>query len=257
MSNSYFHKEIKTILVDDEDIALHRFRKALDAYPFIKIIGEANDGRSAIELINKMRPDLVFLDIQMPEYSGLEILNHLSILPIIVFVTAYEEYAVKAFEKNSLDYLLKPVEEERLAITIDRIREKSNNGNDTISQIKHLLAEAQAQKSISTIPVKVGNKINLIHVPDIYYFEARDKYVYIHTKDQEYLIDHPLSFLIQRLPDAFIRVHRTYIVNKIQIKEIHKYFKGGYLFIMNNTGETKIKTANSYSADIKNKLLIP
>jgi len=257
MLKSSYLKEIKTILIDDEDIALHRFRKALAAYPFIKIIGEAKDGKSAVSLINELQPDLIFLDIQMPEYSGLEVLNHLDTLPIVVFVTAYEEYAVKAFEKNSLDYLLKPVEEERLAVTIERIMERSTNGNDTMLQIKQLLAEARAPKHITTIPVKVATKINLVHVPDIYYFEARDKYVYIHTRDKEHLIDHSLGFLMERLPEVFIRVHRTYIVNKLQIREIHKYFKGGYLFIMDNTSETKIKTANSYNADIKKKLLIP
>ena len=138
MSNLSFQKEIRTILVDDEDIALHRFKHVLEAYPFIKIIAEAKDGKSAVELINALKPDLVFLDIQMPEYTGFEVLNHLEKMPVIVFVSAYEEYAIRAFEKNSLDYLLKPVEEDRLAITIDRILQKEASESDTLFKIRQL-----------------------------------------------------------------------------------------------------------------------
>src|SRR5678816_941504 len=105
MSNSYSPKIIRTVLVDDEDIALHRIRKSLEAYPFIQIVGEAKAGDAAISLINELQPDLAFIDIQMPRLTGLEVLGYLHKMPMIVFVTAYEEYAVKAFEKNSLDYL--------------------------------------------------------------------------------------------------------------------------------------------------------
>lgn len=121
MSNLLYQEEIKTLLVDDEEIAIHRLKKALSAYPQLKIVAEVKDGKSAIAFINSQRPDLVFLDIQMPEFNGFEVLNHLTYMPLIVFVTAYEEYAIKAFEKNSLDYLLKPVEADRLSITIKRI----------------------------------------------------------------------------------------------------------------------------------------
>lgn len=255
MSRLSSRKEIRTILVDDEDIALHRFRKVLDAYPFIKVIGEAKDGKSAIELINTLKPELVFLDIQMPECTGFEVLSRLDPLPMVVFVTAYEEYAIKAFEKDSLDYLLKPVEEERLAITIERILKKDPEGGEAIAKIRQLLQETQQQPDISTIPVKVGNKISLIPIADIYYFESKEKYVFIHTRDKEYLIDYPLNFLEERLPQLFLRVNRSYIVNRFRIKEIHKYFKGTFIFIMNDSGGTKIKTGSSYTAQIKNQLL--
>ena len=109
MSTSLSHEEIKTLLVDDEEVAIHRLKKLLGAYPYVNIIGESKDGRSAVDLINSQRPDLVFLDIQMPGSNGFEVLDQLLYTPLVVFTTAYEEYAVKAFEKNSLDYLLKPV----------------------------------------------------------------------------------------------------------------------------------------------------
>ncbi|WP_159469943.1 LytTR family DNA-binding domain-containing protein [Dyadobacter sp. 3J3] len=249
-------KEIRTLLVDDEDIALYRIKKALESYPQIKIIGEAKDGKTAVRLINDLRPDLVFLDIQMPEMNGFEVLNCLDYLPLIVFVTAYEEYAIKAFEKNSLDYLLKPVADDRLGITIKRVFESKTGEADVIQKIKMLINENRPKDAITTIPVKSGNKIILIHVSDICFFEAKDKYVYIHTHESEKLIDYPLGYLQERLPEEFLRVHRGFIVNKLKIREIHKYFKGTYILVMNDIKESKIKSAYTYSEEIRAKLLL-
>ena len=256
MSSLFSQKIIRTVLVDDEDIALHRLRKALEAYTQIHIVGEAKAGKAAVALINALQPDLVFLDIQIPELSGLEVLNHLHTIPMVVFVTAYEEYAVKAFEKNSLDYLLKPVDDARLTVTIQRIMEKNTSGTDLLSKIQGML-EIPEKKTITTIPVKIGNKISLVYRQDIYFFEARDKYVLIHTADNEYLIDYSLTYLQERLGTEFIRIHRSYVINKAKIKEIHKYFKGTYIFVMNNAGCTKIKTSVSYTEVIKRELLVP
>jgi len=259
MQASAYPKEISTLLVDDEDIALQRLGKALSAYPAIRIIAEAKNGRSAVELINTLQPELIFLDIQMPGFNGFEVLNQLVYTPIIVFVTAYEEYAIKAFEKNSLDYLLKPVETTRLAITIKRILDKGTTANDALQKIQQLIQDTRApQEKISTIPVKLGSKITLVHVTDVVFFEAKDKYVYINTNaGDEQLIEYPLSYLQERLPAAFIRVHRGFIINKLKIKEIHKYFKGTYVIVMDDAKNTRIKTAYSYSEAIKTKLLLP
>ncbi|GLU51352.1 LytR/AlgR family response regulator transcription factor [Dyadobacter frigoris] len=256
MSGLLSQKEIRTLLVDDEDIAVYRLKKTLEAYPQIKIIGEAKDGKTAVRLINDQRPDLVFLDIQMPEINGFEVLNYLDYLPLIVFVTAYEEYAIKAFEKNSLDYLLKPVEDERLAITIKRVLESDTGGDDILQKIKMLITENKPKDIITTIPVKTGNKITLIHVSDICFFEAKDKYVYIHTHEGEKLVDYPLGYLQERLPEQFLRVHRGFIINKLKIREIHKYFKGTYILVMNDPKSSKIKSAYSYSEEIRAKLLL-
>jgi two-component system LytT family response regulator len=246
---------MKTILVDDEKVAIHRLKQSLANYPSIQIMGEATNGAEAVLLINAMHPDLVFLDIQMPGLNGFEVLDQLEYTPMIVFVTAYEEYAVKAFEKNSLDYLLKPVEHERLSITLKRIMENENQ-KDTISRIKQFIAES-SNKYITTIPVRLGNKINLVPIGEIYFFEATDKYISIHTKDEVKLIDYSLTYLQDRLPDEFIRIHRTFIINTLKIKEIHKYFKGTYLLVMADQKSTKIKAAYSYSKAIREKLLLP
>ena len=257
MSTSLSHEEIKTLLVDDEEVAIHRLKKLLGAYPHVNIIGEAKDGRSAVDLINSQRPDLVFLDIQMPGSNGFEVLEQLQYMPLVVFTTAYEEYAVKAFEKNSLDYLLKPVEDERLALTMKRIVQNKAGDQDLLLKIKQLIGYEKAEDRISTIPVKAGNKIHLVHVADIIFLEAKEKYVTIHLKEGEKLIEYSLTSLEHRLPDGFIRVHRSFIVNKLKIREIHKYFKGTFLLVMDDVKSSKIKTAYSYSETIRNKLLLP
>lgn len=249
-------KEIKSVLVDDEPMAIYRLRKALEGYRDIKIVGEATDGKMAVNLINDLCPDLVFLDIQMPELNGFDVLSRLDYMPMVVFVTAFEEYAVKAFEKNSLDYLLKPVEEERLALTIERVLANKSVEEDIVVKIKQLISENQPREAISTIPVKSGNKISLIHVNDICFFEAKDKYVYLHTAGGEMLIDYPLTYLEDRLPGQFIRVHRSFIINKFKIKEMHKYFRGTYILVMQDLKSSKIKSAYSYSEVIREKLLL-
>ena len=139
MSGSPFQPTISTLLVDDEEIAIHRLKKELAVYPVINIIGEAHDGIAAVEIINSLRPELIFLDIQMPGLNGFEVISRLDYMPMVVFVTAFEEYAIRAFEKNSLDYLLKPIESKRLAITIARITEKSITDNETVLKIRQLI----------------------------------------------------------------------------------------------------------------------
>lgn len=257
MSGSQSPQKIKTLLVDDEEIAIHRLKKALQHHPQITIIGEATSGSSAITAINTQQPDLVFLDIQMPEINGFEVLTHLTHTPLIVFVTAYEEYAIQAFEKNSLDYLLKPVENHRLAITIKRILDNKAGHTSILQKIAALVSTQPAKNTITTIPVKTGTKINLVHVADICFLEAKDKYVYLHTHDEAKLIEYPLTWLQDRLPNEFVRIHRSLIINKLKIREIHKYFKGTYIITINDAKGTRLKTAYSYNDTIHNKLLQP
>ena len=257
MSTSFSQEEIKVLLVDDEEVAIHRLKKLLGSYPYVHIIGEAKDGRSAVDLINSQHPDLVFLDIQMPGSTGFDVLDQLQYTPLIVFTTAYEEYAVKAFEKNSLDYLLKPVEDERLALTMKRIVQNKSGDQDLLLKIRQLIGYEKTEDRISTIPVKTGNKIHLVHVADIFFLEAKEKYVTIHLKEGEKLIEYSLTSLEHRLPEGFIRVHRSFIVNKLKIREIHKYFKGTFLLLMDDVKSSKIKTAYSYSETIRTKLLLP
>ena len=257
MSGLRFQGEIRTLLADDEQVALLRLKKALLAFPQVKVIAQAMDGETALGLINSLRPDLVFLDIQMPGLNGFEVLARLQYTPLIVFVTAYQEYAIRAFEKNSLDYLLKPVEQERLTLTVKRIFENQSGEADLLLKLKKLIEGSKKEDVISTIPVKSGNKISLVHAADVCFFEAKDKYVTIYTEGEEKIIEYSLTYLEGRLPAEFLRVHRSFIVNKLKILEIRKYFKGTYILVMNDAKGTKIKSTYSYYEAIKNKLLLP
>jgi len=257
MSTSSFPEEIRTLLVDDEEVATSRLRQLLKDYPHISVIGEAKDGPSAVAFINEQRPDLVFLDIQMPGFDGFEVLSRLDHEPMVVFLTAYEEYAVKAFEKDSLDYLLKPVEAQRLDLTIQRVIRNRTTGTSILEKIQRLVEGVRAADTITTIPVKAGNRIQLVSVTDVYFFAAKDKYVLIHEREGQRLIEYSLSWLEHRLPAGFVRVHRSYIVNKLRIREIHKFLKGTFVIVMDDAERTAIKTAWSYSGTIKTRLLSP
>jgi len=257
MSTSLSPEPIRTLLADDEDVAIRRLRELLDHYPEIEIVGTRKDGPSTVAFINEQRPELVFLDIQMPGFDGFEVLTRLDHMPMIVFLTAYEEYAVKAFETNSLDYLLKPVEAQRLELTIQRVLRNRSAGGSILEKIQRLVDGVRTEATITTIPVKAGSRIQLVSVTDVHYFAAKDKYVMVHEKEGQRLIEYPLSWLEQRLPPEFVRVHRSYIINKLKIREIHKFLKGTFVIIMDDTAGSAIKTAWSYSETIKARLLSP
>lgn len=257
MSTSLSREPIRTLLIDDEEVAIRRLGELLNHYPGIDVIGQAKDGPSAVAFINEQRPELVFLDIQMPGFDGFEVLTRLDHMPMIVFLTAYEEYAVKAFEKNSLDYLLKPVEAQRLELTIQRVVRNRVAGGSILEKIQRLVDGVRTANTITTIPVKAGARIQLVSVADVYFFAAKDKYVMVHEREGQRLIEYPLNWLEQRLPPEFIRVHRSCIVNKLKIREIHKFLKGTFVIIMDDAASSAIKTAWSYSEAIKARLLSP
>lgn len=257
MSGYHSPQTTRALLVDDEAIALQRLRRALQAFPDIVIMGEATDGLTAVSLINHQQPDLVFLDIQMPGLNGFEVLRQLTGNPLIVFVTAYDAYAVKAFEANSIDYLLKPVEQQRLALTIQRVRDNRQGLQVMLGKLQLLLQQQQPRDFITTVPVKTGNKIQLIPVGDIVYLKADDKYVNLHTQEGAQLIEYPLNYLLERLPPEFIRIHRSYIINKMKIREIHKEGKAAFTIILRDAKGTSLRSAQSYYESIRTQLLIP
>lgn len=247
----------KTILVDDEALALKRLRRLLHTYSNeIEIVGEAQNGEEALQLIEKEKPELVFLDIEMPVLNGFEMLKKLQHIPKIIFTTAFEEYAIKAFEENSIDYLLKPIEPERLDKAIQKCKRMSSSdtGNLT-SQLGNLLQSIQTKKEFKSIPVKIGDKIILIKPENIAYFEAKDKYVFIvTTENAEYLTDFTLTSLEAQLPPEFLRVHRAYIIHTDKIKELRREDNSVFCIVMNDNRGTKIYSGRSYYERIKSRL---
>jgi two-component system LytT family response regulator len=243
------------LLIDDEKLAVKRLTRLLDYYPeIIQVVGEACNGQEGLILIERLKPDLIFLDIEMPVLNGFEMLSQLQYMPVVVFVTAFESYAIRAFEENSVDYLLKPVEKERLQLTLERLKKlrMENKSIDYNQQLFHAIEQLKPKKELISIPVKMGERILLIRLEEIIYFEAEDKYVYLHThEDKKYLIDYSLTTLEEKLPAFFIRASRSVIINQRFIKEIQKYFSGRYVLLMNNKTQTKITTGLSYADKVR------
>jgi len=177
----------KTVLVDDEPLALERLQRLLEPYhDTFDVAGTASSGTEAVNLINRLRPDLVFLDIQMPELTGFDVLERLDYMPLVIFSTAYDEYALKAFEVNSVDYLVKPVDPRRLEKTVDKLARLSESGAGELRErIERAMESLNTQGPVKNrIQVRVGDKIRLVPVADVVYFLASEKYVEVHTRER-------------------------------------------------------------------------
>lgn len=237
----------RTIIVEDEQLARQRLKRLLANYEEIEIIAEAENGMQGLELINKLHPDLIFLDIEMPVLNGFEMLAKLSLSqPKVVFTTAYDQYAIKAFDEGSIDYLLKPIELERLDKTVAKLKQ-TNLAKPTIA-IEDLMLQIRGKSVIKTLTVKLGDRILLIKIEDIIHIQAEEKYVFLHTLDgKKHLTDYTLSALETKLPDDFLRIHRSDIINTNQITEIRRGFNGALIFVMSNGAKITSSRSNSES----------
>ncbi|GAB2514333.1 LytR/AlgR family response regulator transcription factor [Spirosoma aerophilum] len=254
---------LKTILIDDESLAVSRLRRLLDKHrDSIEIIGDAGNGAEGLTLIESLQPDLIFLDIEMPLLNGFEMLSRLTTMPMVVFATAFDQYAIRAFEENSIDYLLKPIEAERLNRTVHKIRTLSERTegdqratNPMSERVMRLLAQMQPRKEVYSISVKTGEKIKLIPLSDIAYFEAEDKYVFLSTTDgQKYLTTYTLTTLDEKLPDTFVRISRSVMVNRQKIAEVHRHFDGKFLLAMSDKKGTKLTSGSTYTDTVRQLL---
>ncbi len=251
---------LKTILIDDELLAVSRLRRLLDKHrDSIDVIGDAANGAEGLTLIESLRPDLIFLDIEMPLLNGFEMLSRLTTMPMVVFATAFDQYAIRAFEENSIDYLLKPIEADRLARSIQKIRTLVERGDTTqpavnpmSESVMRLLAQMQPKKEIYSVSVKTGEKIKLVPLSDIAYFEAEDKYVFLATTDgQKFLTTYTLTTLDEKLPDMFVRVSRSVMVNRHKISEIHRHFDGKFMLAMSDKKGTKLTSGSTYGDAVR------
>lgn len=247
--------KFKTILIDDEPLALSRLQRLLGNFPNdFEVVGLARNGLEGLNLIESNKPDVIFLDIEMPVLNGFEMLSKLTDMPFVVFATAFEEYAIRAFEENSIDYLLKPIEQERLEITVQKLRNFiPNKGNplDT-NQLLQLIEQLKPKKMLHSISVKIGDKFLLVLLEEIAYFEAEDKYVYFYTLDgKKYLLDYSLTTLEEKLPTQFVRVSRGVIINSKQLLEIQKFFNAKFVLVLNDKTKTKITSGSSYAEKVR------
>lgn len=249
-------KSLTSIIVEDEKLAALRLRKLLTPYQDqITIIGEASNGKEGLELIESLQPDFIFLDIQMPIMNGFEMVMKLSKQPYIVFTTAYDEYALKAFEENSIDYLLKPIQPQRLKVAIDKLLQiKASKPSilPEIDQLQSLVKQLQAPPKISVIRANVGDRIVIIKLDEILYFKAEDKLTTVVTNhEKEYFITPSLTQLEQKLPENFIKLSRSHIINEDYVSEIRKGFNRKLSFEMKN--KTKILVGSSFISSLQER----
>ncbi len=243
-----------TLIIDDEQIARNRLRRQLGEFgDFFQIVGEAKNGNEGLDLIRSLKPDLIFLDIQMPGKTGFEMLQELDVFPIIIFCTAYEEFALKAFNTLALDYLVKPVEAERLEFTVQKLKLlKQKEFHPQVNALLGLIHQQTEIKQLHAVPYKIGDRVILIKPEKITYFSANEKYVEFFTKDgKKQITELSLKKLEERLPANFKRVHRSIIVNTDYIKEFRKYFRGKYILVLDDVSNTKIETGRFYNNEIR------
>ena len=252
------NRPYKTIIVDDEPLARLRSQTLMGDYPEIfEVIAEAENGEEAIEKINQMRPELIFLDIQMPEINGFDVLKELSYFPKVIFCTAFDEFALKAFDTNCIDYLVKPLTKERFAKTIEKLDQQNSEGNSDINLNKLIeqFSQEYQKNEASSIPVKVGDRVIFVRLDEVSYFQSDAKYVSVVTKhNKSYILDSSLKKLEGKLPAYFIRVHKSYLINKNLLKEIRKYFNNRFVLIMDDYSQSKITSGRSYYQVIKSLL---
>lgn len=220
-------KEYKTLIIDDERLAREELKSILKEFPEIEIIGEAQNGEEAIELIRKTKPDLLFLDINMPGMSGFDLLKKLESIPRVIFVTAYDEYALKAFEVNALDYLLKPVETNRLNEAIDKL--KLSDENEFESSLVHQLDRKNRQLTLTDrVFIKDGEKCFFVSLADVRMLESDGNYVKVYFGKNRPLILRSLNSFEDRLdPAHFFRANRKFIINLEWVEQVENWFNGG------------------------------
>ena len=242
--------KIRTLIVDDEPLARERIRHLLHKESDIDVLGECADGRDAVASITKHKPDLVFLDVQMPELDGFGVLEQLDrrAMPAIVFVTAYDQFALRAFEVHALDYLLKPFDSARFKKALERARERiqSPSSADLSRQVSELLADLKTgSKQLNRLAIKSGGKVLVLRMEEIDWAEAADNYVNLHVGNESHLHRETMAALEARLPaDKFMRISRSTIVNVDRIKELQPLFHGEYAVILRNG--TTLTLSRSY-----------
>jgi len=235
----------RTLIIDDEEPARNIIKQYLSDFSSIEIIGECADGYSGIKAINELKPDLVFLDIQIPKLTGFEILELIENKPFIIFTTAYDQYALKAFDANAIDYLLKPFTKERFLQALHKILELADNNRDENSKVKTFIHNMNEKPElINRIAVKSGTKIDVISVNDIIYLQAEGDYVLIHTSADSFLKEKTMKYYETHLDNnQFLRIHRSYILNVNEISRLEHYDKENYMVILKNG--TKLKASDS------------
>lgn len=242
-------EKLRTIIVEDEELARNLMKTFLSGIESVEIIAECENGFEGVKMINELKPDLVFLDIQMPKITGFEMLELLEHKPQIIFATAYDQYALKAFEYNAADYLLKPYSKDRLLEAVAKVEERIQaEGRE--SDVAERVSEFPRESYLDRVVVKDRNKIHIAPVDAIRYIESMDDYVMIYTTEGRWMKQKTMKYFETSLnPNNFVRIHRSYIVKVDEISEIQQYEKESYVVILHD--KTKLKVSKTGYKNLK------
>ena len=250
---------MRSMIVDDEEPARARLGRLLAAHTDIVVVGEARDGLEAVEKLEELQPDLLFLDIQMPGLTGFEVLQSIPLavpLPLVIFVTGYDRHALAAFDANALAYLLKPVEPERLAQAVERARKLSGATSDADRERAHILRIArESPKVLQQIVCRKRDRVVLTPPDQICWFQVQDGVVKAHTVNETFTVNYQLGELEAGLPaDVFFRARREVLVNLTRIREIRPYFKSGFLLVMPDAAATEIVVSERQARSLRQRI---
>lgn len=236
--------KIRTLIVDDEIIARDRVRRFLGGEPDVEVVGECGNGVDAVAAVKKFAPDLMFLDVQMPEMTGFEVIKTLGAArpPVVVFITAYDQFAIRAFEVHALDYLLKPFTRDRFRQAVRYAREQleQRRTGDVDDRLRALLEDLKGsgQKYLERLVVKSSGRVYFLKAADVDWIEASGNYVTLHAGRETHLLRETMNHLEGKLdPERFLRIHRSRLVNIDRIKELHPLFNGDYTVVMRDGTE--------------------
>jgi two-component system LytT family response regulator len=250
---------LRVFLVDDEPLALKRLARLLKAGGRVEVIGSTTDPEAALDVLARETIDALFLDIQMPGLNGFELLGRLDSQPLVVFTTAFDQYALRAFEVNSIDYLLKPVEAEQLERAINKIERLRGSGAkpDLREVVERLASALRAGGSgyANKIASRTGDSVQFIELSRVTHFLAKDKLTYAVTADKNYVVDSTIVELEQKLdPNRFIRIHRSMLLNLDHVREIHSWFAGGVVVRLKDEKRTELPVARDRVRALKQRL---
>jgi two-component system, LytTR family, response regulator len=250
------HGVLRTLVVDDERLARERLRAFLRGIDGVEVVGEAANGPEAVTLIESLRPELVLLDIQMPGMDGFGVLRASSHKPAVIFATAYDSYAIQAFEVQAADYLLKPITRDRLIEAVRRVRGRRDNGVPApdVQELVRVLQQRE-RRFAAQLPVHKGRQILIVPIEQILWFEVEYRLVYAHTAGERYMTSFTLKDLEDRLdPDIFFRAHKSRLVNLTQVKAIVPWFGGRFKLVMRNTGNTEVELSRAQARVLRRRM---
>ena len=247
---------MRAYVVDDERLAVQRLTRLLGETGRVEIVGSTTDPDEALSFLNRQRVDVLFLDIQMPGLTGFELLQHVQEPPLVVFTTAYDVYALSAFETNAVDYLLKPIEPERLERTLDKIERLGGQpGPDVRTLARELAAQLSPSRKLERIASRVGERTTLLDVSRITHFLAKDKLTFAVVNGREHVVDPTLSQLEERLDGRrFVRIHRSTIVNTAFVQELYPAVDGGVLVRLKDETKSELSVARDRVRELKTRL---